>query len=309
MAAMGVAILWFVLAALGCAQNPLARPDPFAGRFQNDQVTLELTGARGQYSGWLTVQGRRLPVTVKAAAETATGSFEVSGQTYSFTLTPVPAGLKLASEGAEYTLARAGSDPANPAQLETSIVGSWRNASGSARFNADGTGVVNGEAGTYKIHGDQLTLIGAQGRITLPFQVRGDTLTVTVNGAAVALNRVREEAGPGRIRPEMVGKWCWVSVVNAQQGACTSNQCFTLNADGSYQYSGETDSYNPYGGATSQSDDAGTWTATETTLTAHSRTHGSIVYTLEKRDHPKTGDPMLVLNGQTFVTYYKHAPW
>jgi hypothetical protein len=35
---------------------------------------------------------------------------------------------------------------------------------------------------------------------------------------------------------------------------------------------------------------------------------GTTVYTLEKRNHPKTGDPMLVLNGQPFVTYYKHAP-
>jgi hypothetical protein len=30
---------------------------------------------------------------------------------------------------------------------------------------------------------------------------------------------------------------------------------------------------------------------------------------LEKRNHPKTGDPMLVLNGQPFVTYFQHPRW
>jgi len=157
--------------------------------------------------------------------------------------------------------------------------------------------------------GNQITLIGQQGRITVAFEVRGDALTLTGAGGSLVLNRVREEAGPGSVRPEMAGKWCWVSVVNAQQGARTSNQCFVLDPNGSYTYAGQSDSYNPYGGATSQTADSGTWTATETTLTAHSRLKGTIVFTLDKRNHPKTGDPMLVLDGQAFVTYYRHAPW
>ena len=119
-------------------------------------------------------------------------------------------------------------------------------------------------------------------------------MTWTVNGAPVAMSRVREETGPGSVHPELVGKWCWVSVVNAQQGARTSSQCVVLNQNGSYTYAGETDSYNPNGGATSQSGDSGTWTATETTLTATSRTGKTTVYTLEKRNHPKNRDPMIV---------------
>src|SRR5204863_9700408 len=114
-------------------------------------------------------------------------------------------GLKLASDGQEYLLARKGGAPASTIEPigdqsgAGSIVGSWRNATGSARFNADGTGVVDGQPGRYEIQGNQLTLIGAQGRITLPFAVRGDTLTLTANGAAVILNRVKETGGPGGI--------------------------------------------------------------------------------------------------------------
>jgi hypothetical protein len=58
----------------------------------------------------------------------------------------------------------------------------------------------NPERGRYEIHGNQITLSGPRGQITLPFEIHGDTLTLTVNGVPVALNRVREEAGPGGIR-------------------------------------------------------------------------------------------------------------
>lgn len=304
-----------MLAAFVHAQNPLARPDPFAGTFQGEQVTLEMTGVKGQYTGTLTIQGDKLPVTAKSGNGIATGSFDVNGRTYSFTLTPVGSGLKLASDGAEYTLVRTGASAASPTRSESdqprsgSIVGSWRNSTGWARFNADGTGVVDGQPGRYEIRGNQLTLIGAQGQLTLPFEVRQDSLTLTVNGAPVVLNRVREETGSGSIRPELVGKWCWISVVNAQQGARQSSQCVTLEANGAYTYTGGSDSYNPYGGVTTQSADSGTWTATETTITAHSRSGKTTVYTLEKRNHPKNKDPMIVLNGQTFVTYYNKPPW
>jgi hypothetical protein len=64
----------------------------------------------------------------------------------------------------------------------------------------------------------------------------------------------------------------------------------------------ESDSY-PYGGGTSQATDSGTWTASETRLTAQSRLRGTIVYALEKRNHLKNNHPLLMLNGQAFVTF------
>ncbi len=304
-----------VLAALALAQNPLKRSDPFAGRFEGDQVALELTGANGQYTGTLTIQGQAFPLIARAAGATANGVMQAGGGSFPFTLTPTANGLKLASEGSEYMLERH-SAPGGTAQAVSgpvksgnSVVGYWRNAQGHARFNADGTGEVDGENGRYEIHGNQLALIGPRGQISLAFEVHGDVLTLTVNGALITLNRVREEAGPGGVRQELVGQWCWISMVNAQQGGSTSSRCFTLDPNGTYQYKGETNSSNPNGAYGSQSSDSGTWTATETKLTTHSPTNGTQVFTLEKRNHPKTGDPMLVVNGQSFVTYGPKAPW
>ena len=88
-----------------------------------------------------------------------------------------------------------------------------------------------------------------------------------------------------------------------------SDECFTLYPNGTYEYARETSSSNPLGGSASQAADSGTWSATETTITAHSRSQGTNVYPLEKRNHPKTGDPMLCLDGRCFVTYTQRPAW
>jgi hypothetical protein len=45
------------------------------------------------------------------------------------------------------------------------------------------------------------------------------------------------------------------------------------------------------------------------TIIAYSNTHGKITYPFEKRNHPKTGDPMIVLDGDAYVTAYRKNPW
>jgi len=213
---------------------------------------------------------------------------------------PAPAGAVAPNAPAQ------SAPPASP-----SIVGYWRNATGYAKFNPDGTGTVDGQNGRYEIHGDQLTMIGAQGQLTVTYAVRGDQLTLSTAAGSIALNRAKEETGAGSIHMELVGKWCWVSQVYANNGgARQSNRCITLEGNGRYTYFGLTDSYNPYGGATSQSGDQGTWTATDTTLTTRSASGRVTTYQLEKRNHPKNvRDPMIVLNGEPFVTFYNKPPW
>jgi hypothetical protein len=275
-----------------------------------------MAGSAGAYTGTLTFQGLKMPARVTASGNSATGTFEVNGQKYTFTLAAMGSGFKLTSEGTEYRLERpGGTAPPVPAPAPTGatagLVGTWRGPQGTARFNADGTGMVDGNPGRYEIHGNQMTLIGAQGQLTLGFELRGDVLTVTGSGGSVTLTRVKQETGAGSVHMELVGKWCWISQVNATNGgARQSSRCITLNGNGTYTYAGLTDSYNPYGGATSQTSDSGTWTATETTLTSRSANGKVTTYQLEKRNHPKNvRDPMIVLNGEAFVTAYNKPPW
>jgi len=116
-------------------------------------------------------------------------------------------------------------------------------------------------------------------------------------------------ASAGGIPQELVGKWCYQANVTAVGGGRQSDICFTLKADGTYDYYGEASNSNVYGGSNSQSWDYGRWSATATTLTARSTSGKTTTYTLEKRNHPKTGDAMLMVDGDAFVTFYQRPSW
>lgn len=107
----------------------------------------------------------------------------------------------------------------------------------------------------------------------------------------------------------MAGKWCYVSVSNTGQVSGSTDSCFTLYPNGTYEYSGESSNSNQYGGTASQTTDHGTWRVSGSMIFVNSQLKGPTSYTLEKRNHPKNNDPMLCLDGKCFVTFYQKAPW
>lgn len=139
-----------------------------------------------------------------------------------------------------------------------------------------------------------------------PFSSGGGERSQTQEGADTG-QTVTQTGGS---RPqELVGKWCYMANVNASDGGRQSNRCFTLYADGRYEYYAETSSSGEYGSSASQESDYGTWSATPDTITANSQTSGTQTFRLEKLNHPRTNDPMLVLDGEAYVTYGQKPPW
>lgn len=197
------------------------------------------------------------------------------------------------------------------------LVGRWRSSEATVHIRDDGTLVLNGETLRYRVRGNTLTISGDEGSADIPFKLAGDTLTVEFQGREIVYKRVAEGeeesaavGGSGGRPRELVGKWCYQSSVNTgSAGGRMTNICFELSADGRYTYQGETSSSGPAASSASQSYDEGTWTATAATITAHSRSGRTTTFRLEKRNHPKTGDPMLVLDGDAFVTFYQRPPW
>ena len=164
------------------------------------------------------------------------------------------------------------------------------------------------------MRGSVITLSGSDGSLDIPFRLSGDTLSVEAEGRTIVYKRLAEGEEPraaaaGANPQELTGKWCYMANVNTGSGGRISNRCFTLYANGTYEYYGETSSSGPVASSASQESDSGTWTATATTITAHSRSGATNTYRLEKRNHPKTGDPMLVLDGDAYVTYAQRPPW
>lgn len=196
------------------------------------------------------------------------------------------------------------------------IVGRWRSSEATVQINEDGTLILNGETYRYAVRGANITLSNNEGALTFPFKRSGDTLQVLVDGRLVTYKRLTGEAakesmsGSSSGNPsELVGKWCYMSNVNSTGGGRMSNSCFTLYGNGTYEYYSETSSSGPIASSASQESDSGTWRVAGKILTANSRARGTLNFTLEKRNHPKTGDPMLVLDGDAFVTYSPRSPW
>lgn len=198
------------------------------------------------------------------------------------------------------------------------ITGAWQGQNGSVQLNPDGSAVVAGVMYRYSRNGNQLTLAGPDGTFVATVNVMGDSMTWLINGKTLAFQKAMGtwalgSARAGGILPELIGKWCKMSTLNNSTGVSGGSVCFSLLADGSYLYAAESGatgqvSGGAYGTA-SENSDVGTWTATADTITAVSKKTGTRTFRLEKRNHPKTGDPMLVLDGEEFTTAFQKAPW
>ncbi len=211
--------------------------------------------------------------------------------------------------------------------IDKKLQGHWKSTEAQIEFKPGNRITINGEEYGYALVGPTIVVGNEEGQMVFPYKLLNDVLTVSVENRKVVYTRMsanevkdlqsgkgngRQVGSPavaGGVPQDLVGKWCYQSNVNAQGGGRMSNICFTLGGDGTYEYYGETSSSNVYGGTASQTSDRGRWTATATSLTARSNTGKTVTYTLERRNHPKTGDPMLMVDGDAFVTYYKKRPW
>lgn len=201
---------------------------------------------------------------------------------------------------------------------KTTLIGKWTSSEAKIEFIDESTMTINGDKFNYAVIGKIIIVETEDGQLEFPFTLNGNTLTVMVEGRKVVYTRSskNDDDEPNKLPQqrganpqELVGKWCYQANVQAQGGGRQTDICFILNSNGTYEYYGESSSSNPNGGANSQSYDSGRWSATASTLTARSNSGETRTYTLEKRNHPKTGDPMLIVDGDAFVTYYQKQPW
>ena len=208
--------------------------------------------------------------------------------------------------------------PKNP------LVGNWvaEGEGTKVEIRANGTLTIDGEEYAYKMKNSVINVFNEEGAMSFPYALSGDTLTVEFEGREIVYKRVKQgdkaldrssnKAGDpqlgGSVMQALVGKWCYLSSLTGSN-SYMSSRCFVLNANGTYEYSAESSTSGAYGSTAGQSYDAGRWSATTTTLTAFSNTHGKLVYSIELRNHPKTGDPMIVVDGDAYVTAYQKRPW
>lgn len=199
----------------------------------------------------------------------------------------------------------------------------------SVAFDAQGGGQVDGRPIRWQATGNVLW-IQDRGEVAMyQFQAQGNQLLIAGGQLPGLLTLTRATPGaPAPQRPQapaaaapisnqgadLVGRWCKVTSFSATGGGGSqSSACFELRADGSYVYGSERSmsAYAPgmWGGTASSDSDAGRWQASEASITARSNSGRVSTYRLEKRNHPRNRDPMLCLDGECYVTFFRRNPW
>jgi hypothetical protein len=202
------------------------------------------------------------------------------------------------------------------------LIGKWvSNDAGfamEADFNANGSGVVDGDAITWSIKPGFLVVVmdGEKQSYTLSFtekgfRLSGGNLDMPLNFQKLtgtsATSAAGENTSEKKLDQTLVGKWCYVNVTSTN--SASSEQCIIVNANGTYEYYAERSTSGSNGSTASQSSDSGTWWIENNHVFYNSQSQGEGSYELIKRNHPKTGDPMIVLDGTAYVTFYKKSPW
>ncbi|MDO8263380.1 MAG: hypothetical protein Q7T21_09145 [Gallionella sp.] len=86
----------------------------------------------------------------------------------------------------------AGHSHAMSAMPSAAIKGTWHSAKGTLTFNANGTIIYQGKRYYYAVsNGGTIQLTGKHGSRTLPYQLSGGKLTLTVDGRATVYTRRR----------------------------------------------------------------------------------------------------------------------
>lgn len=117
--------------------------------------------------------------------------------------------------------------------------------------------------------------------------------------------------GAGGGRQELLGQWIWISTNSLQSGGGSqSSTWIVFEGDGRYKWHHDSVRTAAEGGVWGSQDEAGRWSATDDSITFTPDQGTPYTQTLEKRNHPKNvNDPMIVLNGQPYVTAGPRRPW
>jgi hypothetical protein len=296
------------------------------------QMTLMLnTDGTGEFDGDVikyVVQGDKLQITQSGTTNTygyvlQNNSLVLSGGDLEKPITFSKQGSSDTSAPQNPATTVKDSGPVGP--IPQNLLGVWSGYNETIEFKPDAQCIYRGQPWPYTVENNVITLQTPQGNFMMTYAIRDNQLDLSINGQKVTYTKGISN-GPGRsagapvssgnknLDVSLVGKWCYVNVYSNNSGGSSSSECITLRQDGTYEYYSESsrsvNTGDVYGGTASQGSDRGTWWVEGDRVFYNSQTSGQGSYKLEKRNHPKnTSDPMIVLDGKTYVTFYNKPAW
>lgn len=317
-------LLYFIPVSLVAQIGAKTQQGKITGIWQNNQFGYQMTlmlneGGTGEFDG----EAITYSVTASSLSITQAGT----ATTYSYAL----AGNSLTLSGGDLdqkvTFTKSGSSAvpesvvqASESKSGSSLIGVWSGNGETIEFKSNGQCVYLGNSFAYEESQGHITLTTAQGKAMFAYAIVGNQLNLTANGQKVSYTRGAGNVTPsgtntagGNVAQELVGKWCWTSTTTTNSGGTSSSQCIVLNANGTYEYSSErsmdTNTNSFYAGTNAQGSDRGTWYVQGDRIYYNSQSRGQGSYQLQKVNHPKTRDPMIVLDGEPYVTFYQKPSW
>ena len=176
--------------------------------------------------------------------------------------------------------------------------------------------IYNGTSYNYSSSGNTLIISGSDGSVSFNSNLQGNQLTLSQNGSSAIYSKT-SDIKQDRVDPQLVGKWCMISSSynSYSGGGSSSEECITLNSDGTYDYyySGSVSAYtgdkSAYGGSASQNNDKGMWKSDGETILSISQTTGKTTRYSLTRQNEANGDPAILIGGRKFVTAYQRRSW
>lgn len=298
------------------------------GIWQNTQFGYQMTlmlneGGTGEFDGesitYSTTSGN---LSITQAGTTTKYTYTLAGNSLTLSGGDLDQKVTFTKSGTVQTIAP---DVVQASETNSGnkLIGVWSGNGETIEFKSNGQCVYLGNTFPYEESQGHIILTTQQGKVMFAYTIQGQQLDLSANGQKVSYSRgVNNQAAKsnsssvkneGNIAQELVGKWCWTNVTTTNSGGSTSSRCIVLNANGTYEYASErsmdTNTNTFYAGTSSQGSDRGTWYVQGDRIYYNSQTTGQGSYQLQKMNHPKNRDPMIVLDGETYVTFYQKPSW
>ena len=204
---------------------------------------------------------------------------------------------------------------------QSTLFGTWNNPSvGTLILQANGNGSLDGGAFTFTHTANKIIAFSDDGTFNYYYKFSNGNLVVSggifenpVTFRKAKTNTVNNSSKSGSIDKSIVGTWCWTNASATYTSSSSNTRCIVINSNGTYQYtyegsiSGSGGGY--YGGSSSQNADQGSWKLHGNTISIVSQNEGAQTLSFQKKNHPKTGDPMIIIDGDAYVSYYQKNPW
>jgi hypothetical protein len=273
---------------------------PISYNYQLTQTNLTLSGS-----------GLTMPITF-----TKSGILSESEPTVKQNLQQANSSSNSSNNGQTNNMNSMAGSKASPTGINSGLNAVWEGQQGKLVFYPDGTMLYNAASYQYTVAGNLINIIANDGGTSFSYNLSNNQLTLSQNNTSTTYTKT-SALRPDIIDPQMVGKWCIMSnnYNSYSGGGSSSEECITLNENGTYEYSysasrsAYTSGQSAYGGTANQNSDRGTWKSDGITIVSVSQTTGKTNRYMLTKENAQNGDATIVLGGKKFVTAYNRPGW